>query len=310
MSKFNTFFTVDFNIQKLILLFNTEESIKKSIDEVIYLISELNEYQFLYFLNSINTSLLENDAIVELMISFSIDKPFYPDFHKDKTSLHGGKLKYKKTNLNELIDNTDLIKSIVELIQFDDLLQKKNLSLIDQIIPKLFKLQNSKKQLCSFEIDFSGKDENGFPHYMGNTAAYQQDRYTNKLELLINELLFFNFEYIAVTNRDYDEQVLNISKIIRKLYFNYSDKEIDYTIQLIYPLVFGIDYWEKLINKKIIECKNEKESKSLKDFFIQSLEQLKKILNSNYIPLKYNPKNKSSKNNKSIINEDYASINN
>lgn len=287
MTKTDIFFTIDFNTQKLIHLFDSERSVLESINEIKFLISQLNEYQFLYFLNSIDVKLLEKNSFLELIILIEKGEPFYPEIFKGLSSFHSLKLKHKQTNLTDFLDKTNPIKSILQLIQFDYLAKKNNQILANQIVKKLCKITNEEKLLCSFGIDLSGTDENGYPSFLTDSFSIQNDRYTNKIDLLINELLILNIEYNWNTDRVVDKLITKASDAISKLYFNYNTKEVEYNVQLIYPLVFGFKKWKILIEQKIIESKKVSEFDSLKSFFMESLKQLKSLLRSNYIPLKY-----------------------
>jgi len=304
----NSFFDIDFNTQKLISLFSSLSDIIKNLTEIERLIGEINEYQFLYFLNSIDLRFLDNNLTINTLIHLKEMQPYDSTFNNGRKSFHCLGFKYKSTEIENFISKINPIKSIIDLINFDKTLTHKTTPLINDVRKKLLDAYNKKDIPCSFGMDFTGFDEYGFRHIDHINFEDKIDRFTNKTELLVNELCFFDFERNCVTNLDIDIYINSISKSIRTIYYDYDQKEIDYNIELISPLVFGISFWKKQTTQKLSNSKSKEDFQSKSSFFVEILRQLSQVLQSDSINLKHSNENKLNTNRDLLDYNGYAII--
>ena len=307
MTLSQSIFQLDYNTNRLLYLFKSNKYETLDFDELSWMISQLNEYQFLYLLDNIDLNKAFSKKYIKLFLSFIYEEKsenfrLYEDYQINcniensdislslKKYLTGVGFNYKKTEL----PTANCIKpeeGIIELLGYEKMLNKKNIPLVNSIREKLSKIDSSifPSEITFLEMNFISEDEYGYPVGDHGSCLYgSEDSKYNKIDIIRNEFyLNFDFIYFWITNSHSSELIKKESNKLRTFNFNYLNKELDGRLQIVFPLVFSLNSWKELLIKKMSGCKDDLEFQKTKKLFKNSLKELILINNSEYLTHRY-----------------------
>lgn len=336
MSTFiKAFFEIDYNTDRLIYLFNSGKFEFADYDELSLMISHLNEYQFLYLLDNIDLSIAYSKKHIGLFLSFVYEEKRPEEYHpidyndyisginnsnsqlKTKMFLTDVSFKYRQTELPKFTA-VKVEQGIIEILEFKSMRIKKNMLLVKSIREKLnkLKLDEYASESTYLEHSFIYKGEMGIESGKYGHFEYKDiSSNYNKIDVIRNGFYFnFDFMYYSVSNTKSQQLLKSLSNKLRAFNINYLKTELDYRFQIVFPLVYSLDEWKKLLNKKMSECKSDCEFHNQKLFFKNCLKELATILDSEYLTHSYieNSKENEIKNTLEYdeVIDDYVNVDN
>lgn len=336
MSTFiKAFFEIDYNTDRLIYLFNSGKFEFADYDELSLMISHLNEYQFLYLLDNIDLSIAYSKKHIGLFLLFVYEEKRPEEYHpidyndyisginnsnsqlKTKMFLTDVSFKYRQTELPKFTA-VKVEQGIIEILEFKSMRIKKNMLLVKSIREKLnkLKLDEYASESTYLEHSFIYKGEMGIESGKYGHFEYKDiSSNYNKIDVIRNGFYFnFDFMYYSVSNTKSQQLLKSLSNKLRAFNINYLKTELDYRFQIVFPLVYSLDEWKKLLTKKMSECKSDTEFHNQKLFFKNCLKELTTILDSEYLTHSYieNSKENEIKNTLEYdeVIDDYVNVDN
>jgi len=272
-----SFYQIDYNVKKLINLFNTNGINELNREEIKFQISHLNEYQFYYVLDSVlprvfsesNSSFSGMNPIwdnLKMFFSISYSEGFdfkvvsglYPKFQNN----------FCEKNDTELNIEDKIIECIVE----DNLYRNNITQLIRKVISSLKFISNivndSSKEY--FENAIYGSFENS-EEFFGRISVI--DLINNKLK---NELCEFEYGF---KSGDIDS-LIDMCNKLKVLYSNTKVKDVKY--YMFYPLLSSFESWKKMVLNELATNKNKQSYLTHKLFYIECLNEFKRLTKESY----------------------------
>lgn len=288
----DSYYEIDYNTNYLIQLFNSGKFLSTDSNELSWKIKQLTEYQYLYLLNEIISNITLTDEVLDLFFTFVLAEEKYLKDNISPDTLTGVYFRFQKFSIKQAIFiNPET--GILELLRLDTLIKKKTMPLVKSIREKLLEQEKKEGQLfnCFFE-DFIAENEYGHP--MGDNMECEMfvERPISKLGLVRNQFYIdFDLIHYSVVNTDLNKILSKLCNEAKTLYYNYEEREPEYLIQTIFPIIWSLDDWKKLVAHKLKLSNNEEHFEKSKLFFKQCLKKFHEISENSTILHNYSLEN-------------------
>ncbi len=285
----DSYFEIDYNTRKLIRIFESGTYKNWSKDDLKWEISQLNEYQFLYTLNSILTIYEYTDTNKSLAHFFEDDYIYcfftksFDEFGEGVDGVFFNCIDIKSTKLSESLYPEN---NILEWLYFTNKIENELIPLSESLANKFKNLENKFNNDILVRLEPNVvkhepyHDENGV--FLGNKYDHFV-YYSNIYSVIRNDLMIdyikFGTDY-AKMHKFYGRIKANCIKF-KKL--NPNNDNFNHNSFIVYSLCYSIENWKSLVFKMMKEKKSVEKFSEQLSFFIECLNQLKLLSGKNFI---------------------------
>lgn len=281
----DTFFNIDYATNKLIFLFKSGKYESMDFEELSWMVSQLNQYQYFYLVNEVILEIEITKENLNLFFIFQYTKKVY-SHNLNKPILTGTKFNYGHS-FNHYYKSINYLEpeiGLLELFQYTEQLEKKLLPLILELPHKLIHIDSIislKEETALFVLDVEYNLMNGLP-------TNRIGELNSLCEVIKNDLEIYYGDDILpreIVEYYFNENFENLKE--RFLSLNPFKKNLNNFGMSLFPIIYGIEEWKKFVISSISKFKGLETQKRVRDYYISCLNTFEILTSQQYIKINY-----------------------